>query len=186
MKKLFIPLVTLFLAVGLGSCDKINELSQVDIPFEISSPNITLTPDLAKKGTLTFNKRGEIDIFQGDLGEYKNLADKLKEFKTKKLSITINKINGSSTGSLTFGPNTYAKISSSDGKYEVSIPLSNLPIILHREFSLPQAYLKVVNSILNKKKAFKYSISGSFSKAVTSVEVKINIDGEVTAQVLDL
>ena len=79
MKKLFTPLVALFLVVSLGSCDKAEELedkiidlADIDIPLEVTSDPITLdgVPAAGKVAmSYSFDETVEVDLFQVHLSQ---------------------------------------------------------------------------------------------------------------------
>ena len=116
MKKLFIPFVALFLVVSLGSCEKITDLADIDIPLEVQSDNINL--DVPSGKTLSgynFGKMsGSIDLFQGELKDYKSLTDKIRKFKADKVYIKVISVNP--TDGVNFNSNTKATITSESGK----------------------------------------------------------------------
>ena len=110
--------MALFLVFSLGSCDKAEDLADVDIPLEISSENIDLEPAPGKRldrDSYKFkSKSDKIDLFQGELKEYKGFTDKIRKFKATKIILEIITI-APQTG-VVFSDPSEAVITSASGK----------------------------------------------------------------------
>ena len=179
MKKLFIPFVALFLAVSLGSCDK--DIADVDIPLEVSSDEINLDSPPAKKQDYKFNTNsGKIDLFQGELKEYKNYTNKIRKFKATEVIVEIIRVDPQS--GVVFSDPSEAVIISSSGK-KATINLSGEEITKGKKIVIDSEKLSVINEILNERKEFSYEVTGGFNQNAKAV-VKIHFKGKVTVNIL--
>jgi|LGVF01.1.fsa_nt_gb hypothetical protein len=182
MKKLFYPIITLLLVVAFSSCDKINELADVDIPLEVTSGDIDLnTSSTAKQADFSFDQTVTVDIFQGELADYKKYLSKIKKFKVEKLTVKVVKLNPSE--GVAFVTPTKAKLIGASGN-TVEIDLSGEAITVGKEFVFQGGDMDAVNSILNEKKNFQYKLVGGFNKEADAT-LQITIKGKVTVNVLD-
>ena len=178
MKKLFIPFVALFLSFSLGSCDKAKELADVDIPLEVTSDEIPLST-VGSPGKMeidySFDKTVEVDLFQGELKQYKDYLDKIRGFHVTKLIITIVKVEKGVN--IEFLDPTFAVLK--DDKDKVEMVLSGKKIEEGAVFEVSGTILKKIDTILNKKKKFKYQIVGGFNNEA-NITIKIEVAGKVT------
>ena len=178
MKKLFTPLVALFLVASLGSCDKIEDLSDIDIPLEVTSDPITLdgVPAAGKVAmSYSFDETVEVDLFQGELKDYKKYTDKIKHFKVSKLIITVVSIEKGTDVEFVDPSKVFLK----DNSSEVEIDLSGQKVHVGSTIEVSGDGLDAINKILNKKKNFSYQVVGGFNKEA-KITVKIELAGKVT------
>jgi len=183
MKKLFIPFMALFLVVSLGSCDKVKDLADVDIPLELSSEEIDLEPVAAKHLGKDFNfatQEGKIDLFQGELKDYKAFTDKIRNFKATKVIIDIISIDP--TSGVSFSDPSEVVIKSASGK-EAKLNFSGEEITAGKKIIVSGDILKVINEILNERKEFSYMVTGGFNQDAKAV-IQIHFKGEVKVNLL--
>ncbi len=178
MKKLFIPFVALFLSFSLGSCDKAEDLANIDIPLEVSSDEIPLNTAASPgkmNGSFSFDKTVEVDLYQGELKQYKGYTDKIKSFHVSKLIITVVKIEKGE--SIEFLDPTFAILK--DDKDKAEIILSGKKIEEGSIFEVEGTILKKIDTILNKKQKFMYQVVGGFNNEA-NITIKIEVAGKVT------
>jgi len=178
MKKLFIPLVSLFLVVSLGSCDKISELADIDVPLEITSDPIELDGVPAEGKNLysfNFDKTLDVNLFQGELKDYKKYTDKIKKFKVTKLIVTVKSIEKGKD--VKFVDPTKAILKDTSSKVEID--LSGQDLYVGKQIEFTGSELNKINTILNRKKNFKYQVIGGFNQAA-KITMTIEIAGKVT------
>ena len=178
MKNLFIPFVALFLVVSLGSCDKVADLADIDIPLEVTSDPIDLNgvPAAGKaQFSYDFDETVDVDLFQGELKDYKEYLDKIKHFKVTKLIVTVVKIEEGKD--IKFVDPTKAILK--DASSKVEIDLSGYDVQVNSSYEVTGTVLKEIDKILNKKKSFKYQVVGGFNQDA-HITIRIEIAGKVT------
>ncbi len=183
MKNLFTPLLALFLVVSLGSCDKVSDLADIDIPLEVSSENIDLSNKALGKtnGDTNFGKQsGKIDLFQGELKDYKSYTDKIRKFKATEITINVISVNPS-TGVKFSNPST-AVITSNSGK-KATLNFSDEEIVAGKKIVIDSKVLSVINEILNERSEFSYEVTGGFNQQAKAV-IMISFKGKVTVNPL--
>ena len=183
MKKLLIPFMALFLVVSLGSCDKVADLADVDVELNLSSDEIDLEPAQGKQQGKDYTfatQEGKIDLFQGELKDYKAFTDKIRKFKATEVIIKIIKIDPK-TG-VHFSNPSVVIIESAGGK-KVTLDLSGKELMAGSEIVVSGDILKVINEILNERKEFSYKVTGGFDQDATA-KIKVNFKGKVTVNLL--
>ena len=88
MKKLFAPLLALFLIISLGSCEKIKELADVDFDANLETPNMTITPPSGK----TIDSPGYEFIVSNKINplantDIKQYLNKIKEWEIHSIEV---------------------------------------------------------------------------------------------------
>lgn len=182
MKKLFTPLFALLFAFSLGSCDKVSDLADIDIPLSLTSEEVELDiPSGKTSGDNSFaDKLGSIDLFQGELADYKNLTDKIRKFNAEEITVNIIFINPS-TG-VSFTTPSVVTITGNSGS-PVSFDFSGEELTAGKKIVLDKTKLSQLNDILNERKSFNYKVSGGFNQSAKGL-VSISVKGKVTVNVL--
>jgi len=178
MKKLLTSLVSLFLIVSLGSCDKVKELADIDFDANFSTPSMTINPSMAKTDggyeflvTNKINPLGNVDV--------KKYLSKIKKWKVNSIEIEIIRVSESGTY-LTEG--TTLEMQGTKHKASVSID-KDTPITAGFKYTVPSAVYKKVEKILNDKEEFDVKFDGGLNNNATVV-MKVNIDVTITANPL--
>ena len=157
-------------------------MADVDIPLEVSSDPIDLdTQATAKKEDFKFaSKNGKIDLFQGDLKEYKSYTDKIRKFNATEVVVEIISINPQS--GVIFSDPSEVVITSNSGK-KATINMSGEELTAGKKIIIDSNKLSVINEILNERKEFSYDATGGFNQNAKAV-IRIHFKGKVTVNVL--
>lgn len=183
MKKLFTPIVALLLTLSFASCDKVSDLTDIDIPLNLTSENIDLNIPSAKTAgdNLFTDQGGSIDLFQEELADYKFLTDKIKKFSAEEIIITIVSIDPNS--GVNFSDPTVATLTSKSGLI-ATFDFSGEELTAGKKIVLDKSKLSVINDILNERTSFDYNVSGGFNQSATGT-VTISVKGKVTVNPLN-
>ena len=183
MKKLFIPFVALFLATSLGSCDKIEELADINFDAELSSPTMTLSPPpppIGKTmgdGGYSFNETSTIDpSSDSDIEKYLN---NIKNWDIK--SITINFIEVTESGTK-LDEGTIIGLEGSGIIANLEFP-QGLDIHSGYVYDVPSTFFNKVEDVLNTKKSFIVRVKGGTNN-YAQIKLMVTIDVKITANPL--
>ena len=180
MKKLFIPFMALFLVVSLGSCDKIEELADINFDAELSSPTMTLSPPLGKTtgdGGYSFDETSTIDpSSDSDIEKY---LDKIKNWDIKSITIKFIEVTESGTK---LDEGTIIGLEGS-GKIANLVFPQGLDIHTDYVYDVPSEFFNKVEDILNTKKAFIVRVKGGTNN-YAQIKLMVTIDVKITANPL--
>ena len=178
MKKLLTSLVSLFLIVSLGSCDKVKELADIDFDANFSTPSMTINPSMAKTdGGYNFTVNSNINPLSNV--DVKKYLSKIKKWKVNSIEIEIISVSE---------PGTYltkdTKLEMQGSKNKASVTINeDTKIFEGYKYKVPSAVYKKVEKILNDKEDFDIKFDGGLNNNATVV-MKVNIDVTITANPL--
>ncbi len=180
MKKLFTPLLALFLIVSLGSCDKIEDLTNIDFDANLETPNMTISPPLGKNIRTSgyeflvsnkINPLGNSDI--------KKYLDKIKKWDINAIEVEVMSVSER---------NTYlkngTKLEMKSSKHSaISTFTEDTPIFTGYKYQVPSSVHSQVEKILNDKEEFDVNFMGGLNNNATVI-MKVKIDVTITANPL--
>ena len=180
MRKLFTPLLALFILVSLGSCDKIKELADVDFDANLETPNMTISPPLGKNirtsgyEFLVSNKINPLG--NSDIEKYLN---KIKKWDINSIEVEVISVSES---------NTYlkagTKLEMKSSKHSaMSTFEEDTPIFAGYKYKVPSSVHSQVEAILNDKEEFDVDFMGGLNNDATVI-MKVKIDVTITANPL--
>ena len=172
--------MTLFLVVSLGSCDKINELADVDFDANLETPNMTITPPLTKTlgdpGYEFMVSNKIIPLSDPDIEKY---LDKIKNWDIKSIEVIVVSVSENNTF-LKAG----TKLGMKSSKHSALIPFDeDTPIQQGFKYTVPASEHSEVEIILNDKEEFEVTFTGGLNNKATVV-MKVKIDVTITANPL--
>ena len=180
MKKLFAPLLALFLIISLGSCEKIKELADVDFDANLETPNMTITPPSGK----TIDSPGYEFIVSNKINplantDIKQYLNKIKEWEIHSIEVEIVSVSEN---------NTYlkagTKLEMKSSKHTATTTFEeDTPIQEGYTYVVPSSIHSQVEKILNDKEEFDVTFTGGLNNNATVI-MKVKIDVTITANPL--
>ena len=176
--------ITMFvvLAAGLSSCEKIKSIFDVEFDTTLSGDLDISIQESAMKSTAAYSFSTTTDVNPLDDPDIEEYIDNIKDFDIKEVVAEVVYVN---KGSVTFGEGTVITIYDDIDEATWPVP-GNWEITEGTTLSLEDVsnVYKKVATILNRKKSFTISASGTCSDTGVEIVIRVAIDTKVIANPL--
>ena len=169
------------LIIGILSCDKVDDLPDIDINATLSETLQIVVPNTNEMSTSTV-----LDATtNSDVNKH---LDKIKKYEITELLFAIENYAAPNEDEIYFnGEIGFSK--KTENRASVSCPVSNLPVTNFAgtgdfELSTCSDVLNDISAILTADNAVKVYMTGSYTKAPASFDLKVTVKVKITASPL--
>lgn len=181
MRKIILYSLPAFLILAIFSCDKVEELSDIDF-------NTTLVKTLPVAGTSTSEMTSTIVLDATSDKEIQKYADKIKNYEITELLFAIENYQADTGDEIYFdGSIGFSKKSENQATSLCSIgPLNITHVDGTGDFTIGNCddILNEISAIFAADNAVKIYMIGKFSKATLTFDLKVTVKVKVTASPL--